>query len=288
VIVNILRAAICSISVATVFAAVAEPAPEFIVWNVGQGLWTTVKEASVCRHFDVGGERAPWRQIVSACGGKQNRASFSHWDWDHVAFAREASRRLGNFCIEAPPAGPANEKRRGILDGLPSCPMLSGAARDLSRAPESPSNRIVIENRLPRGRTASEVASGSVKPRPSTNEWSRVFLFQTEPRRFLVVPGDSDQKAERGWAPSLPMSGVWLLVLGHHGSRTATSPALLARLPSTRMAVASARFAKYGHPHKEVILKLKERGIALLRTEEWGTLRFETTGSPVERATKNH
>jgi beta-lactamase superfamily II metal-dependent hydrolase len=40
------------------------------------------------------------------------------------------------------------------------------------------------------------------------------------------------------------------------------------------MAVVSARFTKYGHPHREVIERLKAAHVPLLRTESWGNLHF--------------
>ena len=104
-----------------------------------------------------------------------------------------------------------------------------------------------------------------------SNDKSRVILWLG-----FLLPGDSSQREEWRWAQEIrDLKSIHVLLLGHHGSRTATSALLLSKLPGLRMAVASARQRKYGHPHIEVEHRLRSRHIPLLRTEEWGHLHFE-------------
>ena len=51
--------------------------------------------------------------------------------------------------------------------------------------------------------------------------------------------------------------------------------ALLRKAASLRMAIASAREARYGHPHTLVKRKVRQRRVPLLRTEDWGTIHLE-------------
>lgn len=244
-------------------SARANDLSEFVVWNVGQGLWTSEVTPTLCRHYDMGGEHAPWSEIQRICAHRDNRVSFSHWDWDHIGFIARSRAQLSSVCIEAPPAGPAPAHRRHLLDGLPDCPDQVGGAIDISSHPR------------PR-----------FKHESSANEWSRVFLLHapsSNENRFVLVPGDSVKNDEKIWALRLPSRRTWLLVLGHHGSRTSTSDLLLMHLPRIRMAIASCRFAKYGHPHAEVMARLKKRGIALLKTEDWGSLHFELASPSTNR-----
>jgi competence protein ComEC len=89
----------------------------------------------------------------------------------------------------------------------------------------------------------------------------------------LLAPGDSPRDEEKKWIHHFAgLERVRVLVLGHHGSRTSTSQDLLAKLSGVRVAIASARFRRYGHPHTEVVRELAQRKISLLRTEEWGTI----------------
>lgn len=224
---------------------------EFIVWNVGQGLWTTIRTATACIHSDMGGETAPWRAIESSCRDHSNSVSFSHWDLDHIGFAARAARVLKSLCLRTPPAGLGSQHKQELLSRLRFC--ASSPTEVAFRQIEGARNEAHL----------------------SSNDVSHVFLAGQEKAALILLPGDSTARAEKNWAPRLAKIPAWVLVLGHHGSRTSTSPDLVANLPFARMAVASSRKAKYGHPHREVIERLRSAGIALLRTEDWGSLHFE-------------
>ena len=68
---------------------------------------------------------------------------------------------------------------------------------------------------------------------------------------------------------------VRILVVGHHGSRTSTSKELLESLTHLHAGLVSARAAKYGHPHNQVISQFAQQKTPLLTTEKWGHLIFE-------------
>lgn len=217
----------------------------WIVWNVGQGLWITVRRDSGCAHFDAGGERRPFARVRELCLGRENRVALSHADWDHVGGLRALRAGLGRVCLTAPPpdAGTAKARKRALWEGLPACPLPAGAEEVRWRR---------------HGRTP--------------NHASRVFVYE---RRF-VMPGDSPSSEEKLWAfagADLPRAAI--LVLGHHGSRTSTSPQLLSRMRNLKIAIASARRRKYGHPHPQVVERLRKARVGLLRTEDWGHLEFE-------------
>lgn len=215
---------------------------EFTVWNVGQGLWTTFQENRSCLHFDLGGEQVRWQTPLKVCAQKENRLYLSHWDWDHIGFIRKAARLFRQVCVAQSPLGEAPNWKKKIFQALHKCPEALTEVRRLSGA------RIL-------GR--------------SSNASSQVFLV----RNRYLLPGDSEKAQEKVWARET-LKDVKVLVLGHHGSRTSTSAHLLNRLPHLKMAVASSRTKKYGHPHKEVAVRLKSRGISLLKTEDWGNLHF--------------
>lgn len=246
-------------------------ATELAIWNVGQGQWATLIEKKSCYHFDIGGEYAPWSKIRASCRHKNNFALFSHWDWDHVGLVRRAARNLTGFCILSPPAGPSSPKARSLFDGIPICD--SGPNLRLSGVFEiSPAIEPVFDSVF----EATNNRSLRSRDRAPKNAASRIF----EVRSFLLLPGDSPTTQERLWLKRLrsPRS-LRFLVLGHHGSRTSTSPELLAKMPGLKQAIASARRARYGHPHVSIAKRLNEKGIALLRTEEWGSIRIQFPAS---------
>ncbi|MES2854649.1 MAG: hydrolase [Bdellovibrionota bacterium] len=214
---------------------------ELHVWNVGQGSWATISRKGVCEHFDSGGEFAPWRKIESLCSNSENIAYYSHWDLDHVSWIRRFRNRINSLCIAAFPGGDASSRRKSFFAGLGGC------------------------------RSTSFVSEIKSSPRAkSRNEQSRVFVYESQ----ILFPGDAGKDSELAW-PKKRISKVKILVLGHHGSRTSTSTHLLEKAGSLKLAIASARKEKYGHPHEIVIERLKSRGVALLKTEDWGSIRVE-------------
>ena len=71
---------------------------------------------------------------------------------------------------------------------------------------------------------------------------------------------------------------VELLKVGHHGSRSATSDAWLSELAPREAVISVGRRNHYGHPAPEVLARLARHGVAILRTDESGTITFSTDG----------
>ncbi|HEY8269573.1 MAG TPA: hydrolase [Pseudobdellovibrionaceae bacterium] len=225
----------------------------WIIWNVGQGQWSTLAEKNSCDHFDMGGERNPLRQVKKICADKMNRIYLSHWDWDHISFAGKAKSLSKDICLRVPPLGTSSLHKMKLLKVYRPCSSTQ-------------------QEDFPLKELTHFTAMDSMKTKgKNSNELSHVLLVA---KNFLI-PGDSTTQQEKTWSTDTPMQKVKFLLLGHHGSRTSTSEGLLARLPQLKMAVASARFAKYGHPHLEVVQRLKRYHVVLLKTEDWGNLWFE-------------
>jgi hypothetical protein len=75
-----------------------------------------------------------------------------------------------------------------------------------------------------------------------------------------------------------------VLKAGHYGSRTATSAAFLDAVRPSTMVVMCGWGNSYGHPHKEFLelVGQPERNIALLRTDESGTIVIATDGREIK------
>ena len=87
------------------------------------------------------------------------------------------------------------------------------------------------------------------------NDWSVVILSRFGEFEALFM-GDAEEAVEGRVLAGLETGGVDVLKVGHHGSRTSTSPALLDRA-SPRVALISAgRRNRYGHPDPRVIRRL--------------------------------
>ena len=65
-----------------------------------------------------------------------------------------------------------------------------------------------------------------------------------------------------------------ILKVAHHGSKNSTSEDFL-RITKPKIAIISCGKAnRYGHPHKEVLERLKAGGSQIRRTDEEGALIF--------------
>lgn len=97
---------------------------------------------------------------------------------------------------------------------------------------------------------------------------SVVALFMGDAERFLEYQLVSERKKLK----------ADILKTGHHGSKTSSAEEFL-KTVSPKFAVISAGAKnRYGHPHQEVLDRLKRLGIAILRTDEKGDINFTSDG----------
>tara|TARA_B100000508_G_scaffold123897_1_gene106869 strand:- start:1880 stop:2734 length:855 start_codon:yes stop_codon:yes gene_type:complete len=72
-----------------------------------------------------------------------------------------------------------------------------------------------------------------------------------------------------------------VLKLGHHGSDTSTSDSFLEMVDPEYTIVSASADNRYGHPHREVVARVNERGISMLETSEMGSITFVSDGVSV-------
>jgi competence protein ComEC len=114
--------------------------------------------------------------------------------------------------------------------------------------------------------------------RSSENNSSVVYLAYLGVTRVLLT-GDIERDAEESLLLEEPMLRADVLKVAHHGSRTSTTDAFLDRV-RPRVALVSCGFRNsFGHPHAEVIDRMKARRINILRTDTSGCLRLDFRGS---------
>lgn len=119
-------------------------------------------------------------------------------------------------------------------------------------------------------------------PRRDANDNSLVLKVSYGKRSFLLT-GDAEREAERELAQRYGSAlAADVLKVGHHGSRTSTTPAFL-RLVEPRFASISCGVRNsFGHPHAESIATLSAAGVRWLRTDRMGSLSFVTDGSSLD------
>jgi competence protein ComEC len=68
------------------------------------------------------------------------------------------------------------------------------------------------------------------------------------------------------------------LKVGHHGSRTSSSPAFLAAVGARDAAVSCGVRNRFGHPHPLAMAALAASGARVHRTDRDGSIVWETDG----------
>lgn len=102
------------------------------------------------------------------------------------------------------------------------------------------------------------------------NEQGLTILASVGDKDFLIT-GDMDSATEAKLLAAYDLPDIEGLVAGHHGSKYATSQALLEAL-SPETACVSVGSNAYGHPTEEALLRLARQGCAVYRTDLHGTI----------------
>lgn len=113
---------------------------------------------------------------------------------------------------------------------------------------------------------------------PYTNDMSIVGRLVYGQHEFMLT-GDSPIAVEQKlveWCSKCLKSDV--LKAGHHGSRTSTGQAFLDAVDPQYVVISSGKDNSYGHPHKEVIDRLVQKGVSIQKTTESGSVVFQSDG----------
>ena len=123
---------------------------------------------------------------------------------------------------------------------------------------------------------AGDIGLALYQPQAGTEENERgiVALADLDGRTALIM-GDAGQSCELAMVERGLVPDVDVLVAGHHGSKTASSPIfLLAARPETA-AISAGRGNSFGLPAEDVVERLTDYGAAVRRTDVEGTLRID-------------
>ncbi|MCH5263681.1 MAG: DNA internalization-related competence protein ComEC/Rec2 [Lachnospiraceae bacterium] len=79
----------------------------------------------------------------------------------------------------------------------------------------------------------------------------------------------------------LPVQGITLLKVAHHGSKYSTDEAFLKAVNPKLALISSGRNNRYGHPHEALMERLKDSGCYIYRTQESGAITVRVRGGKV-------
>ncbi len=98
----------------------------------------------------------------------------------------------------------------------------------------------------------------------------------------FMLTGDSPEAIEN-YLVSIDGASLESDVLkaGHHGSRTSTGEAFLAAVAPGAVVISAGKDNSYGHPHEEVLARIRAAGIPVFSTLGEGAVVFQSDGKTV-------
>jgi competence protein ComEC len=116
-----------------------------------------------------------------------------------------------------------------------------------------------------------------VDPLTGANDNSLVVRIAYGERAVLLV-GDAEHAEERHLLDARSSLRADVLKVGHHGSRTSTSPELLAAVKPTLAVISSGVRNRFGHPHPTTLATLAASRVPVHRTDRDGAATWTTDG----------
>ena len=120
----------------------------------------------------------------------------------------------------------------------------------------------------------------SLDPELSTNDGSLVLRIRYKNRTVLLM-GDAEEAAEERLLASGADLRADLLKVGHHGSRTSSTPELIEAVKPSIAVISCGARNRFGHPHGRALRTLEDADASIVRTDVGGAFVFSTDGDRV-------
>ena len=116
-------------------------------------------------------------------------------------------------------------------------------------------------------------------PGESASNDDSLVLHVSFEQTSVLLEGDAQAASERQMLGENLHSD--LLKVGHHGSRTSTTPRFLSSVAPTYAVISVARHNPFGHPKMEILERLQQAHIRTFRTDALGATSFYLNGHTV-------
>jgi competence protein ComEC len=111
---------------------------------------------------------------------------------------------------------------------------------------------------------------------------SNSLVFRLEYRSFaMLFMGDAGTETEARLLANGDDLHAEVLKVGHHGSAYGTTPAFVAAVHPRYAIISVGRHNLFGHPAAQTLQTLRDRGVAIYRTDDDGAVTITTNGSLV-------
>ncbi|MCA1057984.1 DNA internalization-related competence protein ComEC/Rec2 [Rossellomorea aquimaris] len=104
------------------------------------------------------------------------------------------------------------------------------------------------------------------------NNDSIVIYGEIGSKRWLLT-GDLEEEGERDLIKAFDLP-VDVLKVGHHGSKTSTTEEFLDETKPAMAVISAGESNRFGHPHPEVVERLKRRGLTIYETGKNGAITY--------------
>ena len=127
-----------------------------------------------------------------------------------------------------------------------------------------------------------EIVPEEVAPSAKNND-SLVLHLRYGSRSFLL-PGDAEKQVEREILSENSVEAIRsdVLKIGHHGSKNSTTTEFLAAVQPHFGIISAGEDNLYGHPSPELLERLENAGVRILRTDRDGAVHVLTDGARLE------
>lgn len=112
------------------------------------------------------------------------------------------------------------------------------------------------------------------------NDYSVVIRLTYGQTAFLFQ-GDAEKRTEESILESDSNIKADVIKLGHHGSTTSNSPDYIEAVEPDYAVIMLGEGNKYGHPHKEILALMDEKGIIVYRTDKDGNIVAVSDGKKI-------
>ncbi len=131
-------------------------------------------------------------------------------------------------------------------------------------------------NRVAAGSTRGLLVLAPHEEGDGENNDSLVLYGQIGHETWLFT-GDIEKESEMELIKRYPSLRVDVLKVAHHGSQTSTQEAFLEQVKPRIALISHGAKNLYGHPHQEVLDRLKEKNVAIYQTGEHGSITYTYT-----------
>ncbi|WP_088044407.1 DNA internalization-related competence protein ComEC/Rec2 [Bacillus sp. EAC] len=191
---------------------------------------------------------------------KIHKLIFTHGDYDHIGGGEDV---LTSFNVEELYVG---DKQKYTLEEQKRVEIAIKHGTIIQKVSEGFSWRI--------GNNHFQILSPVKRYSGEENHGSIVLKAKMNDKSWLFT-GDLDISGEMRLISNYPKLKSDILKIGHHGSDTSTSDEFIRALSPKIAIISVGKSNRYGHPKKEVINRLNENHVTILRTDLNGAISYE-------------